>query len=185
MSGLKLWLLPLLFVFGGASALLVSVVAANASQSTFAPTYSNRAVMVTVVVFALLAIIFFISGARGYLLSRWAGILQACLLLVGVHAYLAADQWFAPVSDTPDIAGVDRFAVYNPLVTTGACLIALSVVPFWWQFSKARRQVQLGRELRRSKERQHESIRETGSGRALLSRFAPLSLCYGTSTDHC
>lgn len=132
------------FLFGGLTGVMLASPALDfhVSDTYFVVAHFHYTLFGTVAFASFAGIYFWFPKMTGRMLDEKLGKLHFWLTMIGFHTTFLIQHW-AGNAGMPrryaDYLPTDGFTVYNQVSTVGACILAISVIPFVWNIFKSYR----------------------------------------------
>ncbi|AEI08781.1 cytochrome C oxidase subunit I [Corynebacterium resistens DSM 45100] len=132
------------FLFGGLTGVMLASPALDfhVSDTYFVVAHFHYTLFGTVAFASFAGIYFWFPKMTGRMLDEKLGKLHFWLTMIGFHTTFLIQHW-AGNAGMPrryaDYLPTDGFTVYNQVSTIGACILAISVIPFVWNIFKSYR----------------------------------------------
>lgn len=132
------------FLFGGLTGVMLASPALDfhVSDTYFVVAHFHYTLFGTVAFASFAGIYFWFPKMTGRMLDEKLGKLHFWLTMIGFHTTFLVQHW-AGSAGMPrryaDYLPTDGFTLYNQISTIGACMLAVSVIPFVWNIFKSYR----------------------------------------------
>ena len=132
------------FLFGGLTGVMLASPALDfhVSDTYFVVAHFHYTLFGTVAFASFAGIYFWFPKMTGRMLDEKLGKLHFWLTMIGFHTTFLVQHW-AGNAGMPrryaDYLPTDGFTLYNQISTIGACMLAISVIPFVWNIFKSYR----------------------------------------------
>ena len=132
------------FLFGGLTGVMLASPALDfhVSDTYFVVAHFHYTLFGTVAFASFAGIYFWFPKMTGRMLDEKLGKVHFWLTMIGFHTTFLVQHW-AGNAGMPrryaDYLPTDGFTLYNQISTIGACMLAISVIPFVWNIFKSYR----------------------------------------------
>ncbi|MDC7104456.1 aa3-type cytochrome oxidase subunit I [Corynebacterium falsenii] len=130
------------FLFGGLTGIMLAAPALDfhVSDTYFVVAHFHYTLFGTVAFASFAGVYFWFPKMTGRMLDEKLGKIHFWLVFIGFHTTFLVQHW-AGNAGMPrryaDYLPTDGFTMYNQISTVGACILAISMIPFLWNVFKS------------------------------------------------